>query len=135
MSHYTAIDTQIVSAEHLVQALEDMGFCEVEVHEQPQPLRGWLGDARKQKANVIIRKKHLDMASNDLGFVQTRAGTFQACVSDFDRGRFGNPWLQKLTQRYAYHVTQSMLADQAFHVTNEQETDDGTIHLSLRRMA
>ena len=53
MSHYTVVDTQIVSAEHLAQALEDMGFDEVEVHEQPQPLRGWLGDTREQKANVI----------------------------------------------------------------------------------
>lgn len=43
MSHYTTLDTTIVSTEFLVQALADLGFADVEVHEAAQPLVGWRG--------------------------------------------------------------------------------------------
>ena len=46
MSHYTVMETQLSSAEHLVKALQDLGFENVEVHAKPQPLVGWLGDSR-----------------------------------------------------------------------------------------
>lgn len=134
MSHFTTIATQIVSAKHLVLALNDLGFAEVEVHATPQPLVGWLGDARTTTAHVIIRKKFVGDASNDIGFTQSAKGTFDAIISDFDRVIYDRKWLQKLTQRYAYHASCDLLSRQNFSLVEEQQEQDGTIRLTVRRM-
>ena len=135
MSHYTAIETQFASADHLAAALRDMGFAEVEIHAEAQPLVGWLGDRRETLANVIVRKKFVGPASNDIGFLQTASGYFEARISDFDGFRFGPAWMRALTQRYAYHVTREMLAEQQIDTVQESREQDGTIRLTLRRMA
>jgi len=134
MSHYTVIETQIASADHLVRALGDMGFRDVEIHREPQPLVGWLGDSRKTVANLIIRKRFIGPASNDIGFVQTPSGYFKAQISDFDRFRFGEGWLRHLSQRYAYHVATDMLDQQEFETVEEARDRDGTIRITARRM-
>ena len=135
MSAYTVIDTQLVSAEHLLLALKDVGFHQVESHATPQPLVGFEGVRREQRAEIIIRKRHLDASSNDLGFARNSDGKFTAIVSDFDRARFGGAWLMKVTQRYAYHVTQDKLSEQGFDLVEEQVDDMQTIRLTLRRTA
>ena len=135
MSHYTTLQTAFVSAEHLVQALEDLGFDDVEVHEQAQTLVGWLGDARENKAEVIIRRKHLTAGSNDIGFARRADGPFEALISDFDRPRFNGQWLGRLSQRYAYRVARDMLAEQGFNLVEESIGADNKIHLCVRRAA
>jgi hypothetical protein len=135
MSHYSVIDTQIASGEHLVKALRDMGFAEVEVHATPQPLVGWMGDPRTTLAHVIVRKKHVGPCSNDIGFLQTPSGYFKAQISDFDDGLFGKAWLRALTQRYAYHVATDMLAARGFDKVEETRDRDGTLRMTVRRMA
>jgi len=135
MSHYTVMDTQLSSAEHLVKALADMGFGNVEVHAEPQALVGWLGDSRKNRAHVIVRKREIGFVSNDIGFLQAPSGYFRAQISDFDRLKFDDEWLRALTQRYAYHVASDMLAQQKFTTVEESREADGTIHLTVRRMA
>jgi hypothetical protein len=134
MSHFVVINTRLVSATHLARALRDLGFPEVEVHKTAQPLIGWLGDTRQVVANVIVRRAHLSSASNDLGFVQTAAGTFDALISDFDRPRLDAAWLGRLTQRYAYHVAKDLLAAEGFAVNHDEQDASGAIHLTLRRM-
>ena len=134
MSHYAVIETQIASGKHLVQALRDMGFQQVEVHAQPQPLIGWIGDRRVTKANIIIRREHIGACSNDIGFLQTPSGYFTAQISDFDSVLFGQRWLRALTQRYAYHVACDMLAEQGFATVEEQRDHDGTLRMTVRRM-
>jgi len=135
MSHFTTIATQIVSAKHLVLALNDLGFAEVEIHATPQRLIGFLGGTRANKAHVIVRKKHIGFLSNDIGFVQNAKGTFDAIFSDYDRNTYDRAWLQKLTQRYAYHVSRDMLAQQRFSLVEEKTEKNGTIRLTVRRMA
>ncbi len=134
MSAYTTVQTQLVSAEHLKAALMDLGFQSVELHQNPQNLEGFQGDQRAQKAEVIIRRKHLGMASNDLGFKRLANGRFEAVISDFDRPTYNLAWLQKLTQRYAYHVAKDMLREQEFDMVKEEIRKDNTIHLVMRRM-
>jgi hypothetical protein len=129
------MDTQLSSAEHLVKALEDLGFNNVEVHAEPKPLIGWLGDTRENRAHIIVRKRDIGFVSNDIGFLQTTSGYFKAQISDFDRLKFDDEWLRALTQRYAYHVATDMLARQEFETVEESREEDGTIHLTVRRMA
>ena len=135
MSHYTTLDTTIVSAEFLVQALADMGFADVEVHEVAQPLIGWRGDLRETQAEVIVRRRHLGRSSNDIGFARNAEGRFEALISEFDRRRYDQAWLGKLTQRYAYRVARDNLAKQDFTLVEESMDDDRTIRMTVRRMA
>lgn len=137
MSAYTTLATRIVSAEHLALALRDLGFAEVEVHQSPQTLHGWMGDARAQRAEVIVRREHIGDASNDLGFARGQDGTFVAIVSEYDRdhGDFDRGWLEKLTQRYAYHVARERLEAQGFDLVEERVDDQETIRMVLRRSA
>ncbi len=135
MSAYTLIDTQLVSAEHLLLALRDVGFETIEVHETAQPLVGFEGLKREQSAQIIIRKKHLGTVSNDLGFWRRPDGKFTAIVSDIDRTTYGGTWLQKVTQRYAYHVTRDKLGAQGFDLVEERVDEKQTIRLTLRRSA
>jgi hypothetical protein len=134
MSHFTTLRTQIADVKALRAALADVGFADVDVYETAQPLYGFMGDARSQTAEVIVRRRHLGWLSNDLGFRRNAAGTFDAIISDYDRRKYSQEWLDRLTQRYAYHAARAKLEEQGFVLTSEENTKDGRIHLVLRRM-
>ena len=134
MSHYTAIRTRIADLDALVKALAEVGYDQVETHDAPQPLYGYLGDRRAQSAEVIIRRKHVGRASNDLGFRRQLDGTFEAIISDYDRRKHSPAWLGHLTQRYACHATKARLLEQGFALTSERTLPDGQVHLVLRRV-
>ena len=133
MSHFTTLKTRITDVKALRAALADLGFKEVEVHDKAQPLHGYRGDEREQTAEVIIRRKHLGWLSNDLGFKRNADGAFDALISEYDRGKYSQEWLDRLTQRYAYHAARAKLEEQGFVLASEEQKD-GRIHLVLRRM-
>lgn len=135
MSHYTVLQTQIQDPRLLLEALGDLGFHEVELHEEAQPLVGYQGDRRYETAEVIIRRKHVGSASNDIGFARQPDGSFQAIVSEFDRSDYDETWIGRLTQRYAYRAARETLAEQDFDLVEEQVDELGTIRCTVRRMA
>jgi len=135
VSHYTRVNTRLVSAEHLIQALKDMGFVEVESHEPAQVLYNYAGEETTDRAHVIVRREHLGRLSNDLGFRRAADGSFAAIISDYDRNRLDAAWLKGLSQRYAYRVARDTLTEQGFDLVGEERQEDGTIQLTLRRMA
>src|SRR5262245_32524800 len=135
MSHFTKLRTQITDTDGLLKALLDVGFKDVEAHETAQNLYGYKGDARPQTAEVIVRRKYVGHASNDIGFKRQADGTFEAIISGYDRGKYSKAWLDRLTQRYAYHVARTKLAEQGFDLVTEETQEGGSIHLVLRRMA
>jgi hypothetical protein len=134
MSHFTTLKTQITDARALQTALADLGFKVVEVHASAQPLHGFRGDVREQTAEIIIRRKYIGSLSNDIGFKRNASGSFDAIISEYDRGKYSRDWLDRLTQRYAYHVARAKLQEQGFSLVAEENTTDGRIHLTLRRM-
>lgn len=81
----------------MVLGLGEMGFTDVEVHEVPQALIGYHGDTRAEKAHIIIRRKHISRSSNDVGFFIRPDGKIEAIISDYDRHRFDQKWLGRLT--------------------------------------
>ncbi len=135
MSHFTVLKTQIVEIDGLVQALADLKFENVEVHATAQHLSGYQGDRRSQTAEVIIRRKYVGRASNDIGFKRNTQGMFNAIISEYDRPKYSGKWLNRLMQRYAYHTTKSKLKEQGFELVTEETQQDERIHLVLRRMA
>jgi hypothetical protein len=135
VSHFTTIKTKISDPRALVLALRDKGFETAEVHEEAASLMGYRGDERQQTAEVIVRRKFVGHASNDIGFKRTQDGSFDAIISQYDRPRFDKRWLESLTQRYAYHVALAKLEEQGFTLASEETSKDGRIHLVLRRLA
>jgi len=133
MSHFTVIRTKLVDREALIKSLQDLGFKEVEVHDTAQHLYGYQGDQRSQTAEVIIRRRYIGRASNDIGFKLDQNGTYTAVISEYDRSKYGQEWLNQLSQRYAYQVARSKLTQQGFNLVSEETQQDGRIHLVLRR--
>lgn len=136
MSHFSTIKTRLVERDYLLRALDDMGFKgKVEVHEEPVPLHGFLGDRRRQKAEIVIPRKHVGRASNDVGFHRNPSGFYDAMISGFDQARFSSKWLGRLTQRYAYHAAVDKLREQGFEIVEETEEKSGQLNVTLRRVA
>ena len=78
-------------------------------------------------------RKFVGAASNDIGFKRQEDGTFEAIISAFDRRKYSQEWLGRLTQRYAYHATRAKLEEQGFAIVSEEKNPAGQIHLVLRR--
>jgi hypothetical protein len=106
MSAYMKLLTPMTDEESLLLALADLGFdrSKVEVHANAVPLVGYQDDRREQTANVIIRRKHVGSASNDMGFLDSATG-YQALISDYDRSHYGTNWLAELNQHYGTHFS------------------------------
>lgn len=133
MSHFTCIKTQLKNRDTLIQALADVGFNDVEVHENAQHLYGYQGDVREQTAEVIIRRQYIGSASNDIGFKRQDDGQFEAIISEYDCHKYSQSWLNSLTQRYGYHTLLATAPEQGFTVEEEETLEDGTIRVVVAR--
>lgn len=66
MSKYEELRTVLSEELFLVEALRDLGY-NPEVSNEGLSLYGYLGDERLEKAHIVIRRRQLDSASNDIG--------------------------------------------------------------------
>ena len=134
MSHYSKIDTQIVERDSLLEALKNMGYRNIEVHDVARNLYGYQGDLRPEQANIIIRRQFISRESNDIGFRLTAKGTYEAIVSEYDQELLGKDWVGKVCQHYAECAVVKKLMQQGFEIA-EKKVDKATkkIHLILRR--
>lgn len=92
MSKYlTFTDIVFPNRQLLFAALATLGYGEVEEGEA-LPLSGYRGDVRPETAALVVRRRHLGPASNDLGFARTATG-YTPIISEYDQrtlhtGRF-----------------------------------------------
>jgi hypothetical protein len=135
VSHYTRVRTKLSDATLLVAALNELGYPTVEVHDQPGQLFGYQGDLRPERADVIVRRKHIGPASNDLGFARQEDGSFEAIISGFDAHRHDTQWLDRLTQAYGYAAALRYARDHGYEVLTDTSEHDGTRRLTLRRVS
>mgnify|MGYP001601056639 CR=1 FL=1 len=145
MSHYCNVELELRDIDALVLALLDMGFVrtEIEVHSEAQPLYGFQGDLRPEKAHVIIRRQHVGDSSNDLGFVKDPVtGRLTAIISDFDQthvigrhgGTYGQAWVDSLSKAYAVRDSIKLgMRDGYGRVIKQESRADGSIYLRLGR--
>jgi hypothetical protein len=99
MGRYRRIRTGVRSERELARALDEMGLKDVEVHADAQPLADWIGRPTDVLANVIVRRKSLGAASDDLGFVRSTDGTFDLILSDIHLFKFDRKWIDELARR------------------------------------
>lgn len=139
MSHYSSVTTKIKSKKDLVKALQKISGGKwkncVEVHDEPDNLVGYHGDKREQKAHIIIRRKDVGSASNDIGFVRQKDGTYQAVISDYDKNSLGynQEWLDKLSQLYSVEVIKSTAEANGFDFEEEELNQQGVIYVNCTR--
>ena len=114
MSAYHTQKTQYKDRDCLVEALAEMGYATVEVHDEAQNLVGYHGDTRSQKANVIVRRQYVGNAANDLGFVKQADGTYSAIVSAYDSGKHNAQWMTKLKVAYTEKVDMKTAKNRGF---------------------
>ena len=99
----------------MVQALNDVGYADVEVHETSQTLYGYHNDARDERAHIIVRRKHIGSAANDLGFLRNADGSYSQIVSDFDQGKHDAKWNAKLKAAYGERGAMKVARKKGFH--------------------
>ena len=105
MSAYASLQTQFKDRECLIQALVDQGYARehIEIHEDAQSLVGYHGDTRAQKANVIVRRKFVGQAANDIGW-ELQNGSYVQHISQYDSGKHNTKWLDGLKKNYTERV-------------------------------
>ena len=100
MSKYNRQKSTYNDRDCLVEALHEMGYADVEIHDDAVNLIGYHADTRPEKANVIVRRNYIGSAANDLGFVKEADGTFSCIVSDYDSRKHGVEWMTGLKKAY-----------------------------------
>ena len=99
MSKYlTFQEILFTSQELLLQALAKLGYDKPETGEALQ-LVGYRGDIRPETAQIVIRRKYVGSASNDLGFMKTDRG-YVPLVSEYDQSAHPR-FLADLRTRYS----------------------------------
>src|SRR4051794_37435799 len=112
MSKYNTFDeVRFKDRDCLVAALGELGYGPETIEEGAGlHLFGYAGDRRPETAELVIRRRHVGGASNDLGFRREEDGTYVPIVSDYDVGYLarrhapapGETFLAKLQVAYDY---------------------------------
>ena len=125
MSHFSQIKTQIRNLVSLQAALTELG---IDWEAGPRKVRGYRGQTRN--AEITIEQDN----GYDLGFSWN--GHEYELVADlqyWNQPLTVNGFLQRVTQRYAYHTIVQETARQGFQVTEQQQNNDGSIRLLVQR--
>jgi len=143
MSHFAEIkvDFDQKNESDLVSALEkQFGEGNVLVSENGLPLFGFQGDNRAEKAKtsadyappceIVIRRKHVGGASNDVGYKRTEDGKYAAYISDYDkRSTFTTAKQNSVAQEYTAKVAERKLKAQGY-ITKRVTLDSGKIKIT-----
>ena len=136
VSHFTRVKTQFKSSENLVRALKAMGFKQVEQHASPKGLYGYRGDLRSDTAHIIVRRKYVGGASNDLGFIRREDGTYEAIISAYDRQTGKDErWMTRLRREYGRSTVMEYAKREGYDVVESTQTQSEEIRIVLRRGA
>ena len=141
MSHYTDMECSFTQTyeKEMVKSLELVfGEGNVEVHEEPSALFGYGGDDRSKekesskdyapKCHIIVRRKNVGIAANDIGYRRNEDGTYSAYVSDYDRGHtFTEKKRNSVNKEYTLSVSERQLKSQGY--ITKRITVDGKVRI------
>ena len=127
--YLTFTDVIFTNRRLLLAALRDLGYGEIEEGEQLS-LYGYRGDRRAETAEIVVRRRQLGSASNDLGFTRTPAG-YVPILSEYDArtlraGRF----LPELRVAYGERVVAEV--QRRLHGVARREVDGGLVKIRVR---
>ncbi len=108
-----------------------MGY-KPEVHEKAHNLQGYQGKKRDQKAHIIIPRKQVGSASNDVGFEKTNKG-YTLHASQYDRAwRTGNKF-KTLNLTYSENKLKKEINRHSnYNIIGRKVKEDGKIEIQVR---
>jgi hypothetical protein len=127
MSKYNEMQTVLSHEGYLIETLREMGYAP-EVCAEGAALFGYMGDERSERAQIVIRRRQLDSASNDIGFRRDESGVYRAIISEYDRGiGFNEAWLGRIAQAYKERQTMAVAKAKGYMFQGRQviETPQG----------
>lgn len=121
MSAYKTIQCSFKDPKTLVDSLKDLGLSPV-IYDEKHNLRGYTGDIREEKAEIIVPKEQLNRlftgASNDLGFsFDSEKKQYNMLCSDYDMTA---GVADKVTQSYALTAIKTALNKNKFNIVSEK---------------
>jgi hypothetical protein len=130
MSKYlTFADIVFKDERLLLAALAELGYNVVEKG-GAIPLFGYQGDRRAETAEIVVRRRYLGSASNDLGFTRTPAG-YVPVLSEYDhRVLHGGAFLVKLRTAYSERVVDEV--KRRLHGTARRTVEADHIKITVR---
>lgn len=125
MSHFSTVKTQIRNLTSLKSALDDLG---IDWKEGPSAVRGYQGQTHT--ADVVVEQDN----HYDIGFSWNgQAYEMVADLQYWQQPLSVDGFVQRVTQRYAYHTVLTETQKQGFQVTEEKNNQDGSIRLVVQR--
>ena len=126
MSHISRVKTELKDLAFIMKALDDLGLKyeqgeDLEVPEVIGPIELVIHLPRSRHPIALVRNK-----DNSFSFEGEQSVMRMAADQEL---------LQKINQRYAYHVIKDKLFQQGFHLETESQGAQDSIHLTLRRNA
>ena len=130
MSKYlTFTDVVFKNEALLLAALAELGYTTVESGEA-LPLFGYQGDERRERAQLVVRRKHIGVASNDLGFARTTEG-YTPIISEYDQSTLHDgKFITRLRTAYNQRVVAEM--QKRLHGTLRREWQGSVLKLKIR---
>lgn len=123
MSKYEEMKTVLAEERYLMEALQDLGYTP-DVHREGAVLYGYLGDERPERAQIVVRRRQLDSASNDIGFRRDASGVYRALISEYDRSiGFNDAWLGRVAQAYKERQTMAVARGKGYVFKGRQIID------------
>ncbi len=131
MSEYVVIELEMSDGDCIKAALKELGYV-FEEHETAENLHGYVGDKRTQKANIIIRRKHVGTASNDVGFLKKSNGDYELIISEYDRrSKHSKKLTKELKQLYGKHKFIKQAKKMGFSVKSQKVDEKGRIKIRV----
>jgi len=136
MSQYAVYKTAFSDPDALCAALADVGYGTV-LRENGRVLIGYNGRPRKDAndnlmtADISVERRFVGGVSNDLGF-KLVDGEYRAVISNYDRRKHNDSWLDKLRQRYARHRAVKCAQKAGYKVKSENVVND-VVQLTLEK--
>jgi len=131
MSHFSTIRSQITCLVTLKKALADLGYEFSEGHGSVR-VRGHESQETVAQLSIHVSKKY------DVGVVVTNKGL--EFIADWwgvetTRGVTQEQFIQRVTQRYAYHKVKTECERMGFTLDLEEETEDQALYVRLTKWA
>jgi len=130
MSKYlTFTDVVFTSKALLLAALADLGYTDVEQGEGLS-LYGYQGDERSERAEIVVRRRFIGSASNDLGFARTSVG-YAPVISEYDQSTMHDgKFVARLRSAYNERVVKEM--QQRLRGSLRREIQGSVVKLKIR---
>jgi hypothetical protein len=130
VSKYLHFEAEIYKDRRLLlAALADLGYAEVEEGEA-LALYGYEGRRREETAELVVRRRHLGRASNDLGFRRTAEG-FVPVISEYDqRALLGGRFLVRLRTAYGERAVEAIT--RRLRGTLQRTVEGGVVKIRVR---